>query len=239
MAASDWYFVVNRSQVGPVDDAAFERLVAEGTIGPHTLVWREGMDDWEEAAQHTDFGPASRRPPTPGQHNAAPPAWESAYPSYSSGLYEGAPARGFLEAVGVCLRRYFTLSGRASRSEYWYFVLFIVLAGIVSGIFDLALFGPDPQGDSGPIASLVSLLLFIPSQTAAVRRLHDTGRSGWWVGIFWLTPLVLAGLMLMSMRSGGEGLGLILGLGIAGAVYGLMLLVLLVLRGEPGPNRYG
>lgn len=238
-AGSDWYFIVNRSQVGPVDDAAFDRLITEGTIGPRTLVWREGLEEWEEAAAHADFGPAGRPPAAPGAQHAIPPVWEPAHPACTGGLYEGAPARGFFEAVGVCLRRYFTLSGRASRSEYWFFVLFMVMAGIVAGLIDFALFGPDLEGDSGPVGGLVSLLLLIPSQTAAVRRLHDTGRSGWWVGIFWLMPLVIAALLIMSARSGGEGMGLIVALGIGGAVYGLLLLVLLVLRGDPGPNRYG
>jgi uncharacterized membrane protein YhaH (DUF805 family) len=63
---------------------------------------------------------------------------------------------------------YAQFSGRASRSEYWWFYLFTVLAGVAA----------DTIGDT--VGNLASLAFLLPSLALAARRLHDTGRSGWW-----------------------------------------------------------
>ena len=84
----------------------------------------------------------------------------------------------FNEAYKTCLlNKYATFSGRASRSEYWYFFLFLVLLAIVTSIIDAAIF---PGNELMPTYSIFSLLTIIPSISAAARRLHDVDRSGWW-----------------------------------------------------------
>jgi len=82
----------------------------------------------------------------------------------------------FQTAVKTCLTKYVTVSGRAARSEYWYWVLFGVLVGIVANIVDAILFG----GNSRPVSSIVSLAILLPGIAVSVRRLHDLDRSGWW-----------------------------------------------------------
>ena len=106
--------------------------------------------------------------------------------------YVPQPPLGFNEAVGTCLRKYFDFTGRARGSEYWYFVLFCTLIFIVATILDINLFGI-PMEDYGPVYSISLLGLLIPSISAATRRLHDTGKSGWWqllyftiIGSFWV-----------------------------------------------------
>ena len=97
----------------------------------------------------------------------------------------------FQDAVRICLqRKYVDFTGRARRSEYWFFFLFTVLAGIVGGILD-GLFGwrGGPYGGTGPIQGLIQLALLLPSLAVGARRLHDTGRSGWWLLIA-LIPVV-------------------------------------------------
>lgn len=100
------------------------------------------------------------------------------------------------EAVTKCFHDFVTFSGRASRSEYWYFVLFSFLVGMICGFLDAMLFGqPDPQATSlQPIASIAQLVLFLPSLSVGIRRLHDTNRSGWWIliafTIIGLIPLI-------------------------------------------------
>jgi len=85
----------------------------------------------------------------------------------------------FMTAVRTCLSKFVDFSGRARRSEYWYFALFTFLVGIVTGILD-AILGTDYDNTSGGLVNtLVSLVLFLPSLAVGVRRLHDTGRSGW------------------------------------------------------------
>ena len=84
----------------------------------------------------------------------------------------------FNEAYKTCLiKKYATFSGRAPRSEYWYFFLFLVLLAIVTSIIDAAIF---PGNELMPTYSIFSLLTIIPSISAAARRLHDVDRSGWW-----------------------------------------------------------
>ena len=90
--------------------------------------------------------------------------------------------RTFTSATAICLSRYVQFSGRAPRSEYWYFVLFTVIISVIANIIDVIVFGIG-YSILSPIANLALLL---PGLAAWVRRLHDTDRSGWW----WLLALV-------------------------------------------------
>ena len=74
----------------------------------------------------------------------------------------------FIESIQTCFRKYADFKGRASRSEYWWFTLFVVLVSIAAGLL----------GDAAN--ALVALALFLPYLAVSARRLHDTGRSGWW-----------------------------------------------------------
>ena len=106
--------------------------------------------------------------------------------------YVPQPPLGFNEAVGTCFRKYFDFTGRARGSEYWYFILFTILVGITAMILDINLFGYGWESN-GPLYLISSVVLFIPQISAATRRLHDTGKSGWWqllyftiIGSFWV-----------------------------------------------------
>ena len=108
------------------------------------------------------------------------------------------------------LKAYAVFSGRARRKEYWMFVLFNIIFAIVAIILDNIL-GTAMEGVGyGMIYVLYMLAVLIPSLAVAVRRLHDTGRSGWMILIA-LIPIV----------------------------GGIWLLVLLVLEGNAGENKFG
>ncbi|HXT09538.1 MAG TPA: DUF805 domain-containing protein [Roseiarcus sp.] len=79
----------------------------------------------------------------------------------------------FTESVNYCLTNYFNFSGRGSRSEYWWFILACMIAGVIGAVIDVA------TGRQF-VETLVSLGTIIPTLAAAARRLHDTDRSGWW-----------------------------------------------------------
>ena len=83
----------------------------------------------------------------------------------------------FFDAIKTCLSKYVTFSGRASRSEYWYFALFATLIGIISIPLDIAIF---PNDDWGPIGTMIAIAVFLPEIAVGARRLHDVNRSGWW-----------------------------------------------------------
>ncbi|MGZ6826370.1 MAG: DUF805 domain-containing protein [Mycobacteriales bacterium] len=107
------------------------------------------------------------------------------------------------EAVKAVLGNYAGFSGRARRSEYWFWALALLVAGIVVGIVDAAIGSP-------VLGYLLDLAVLVPSLAVGVRRLHDTGKSGWWL-LIGLVPL-------------------------AGAI---VLLVFFVTDSYPGDNQYG
>jgi uncharacterized membrane protein YhaH (DUF805 family) len=96
---------------------------------------------------------------------------------------------GFVEAVQSCLRQYVGFTGRARRSEYWWFFLFTILVSIVAGVLDSILGTMNDDTNVGVIGTIASLALLLPSIAVAIRRLHDTSRSGWWI-LIGLIPIV-------------------------------------------------
>lgn len=107
----------------------------------------------------------------------------------------------FSESVSTCFRKYVTFSGRAARSEYWWFILFTSLAGLVVGFVDGFVSGSDGL-DPSPLSSIYTLVIFLPSLSVQVRRLHDLDRSGWWYFIV-LIPLIGAIILLVWNISEG------------------------------------
>ncbi|MFF1837349.1 DUF805 domain-containing protein [Streptomyces sp. NPDC058231] len=102
------------------------------------------------------------------------------------------------------LKKYVVFSGRARRQEYWMYVLFTIIAAIIVAVIDAVL------GTSPVIVAIYYLAVLLPSLAVFVRRLHDTGRSGWW-------------LLLVFVPFVG----------------GITLLVFACLEGERSANAYG
>src|SRR3981189_3192118 len=94
---------------------------------------------------------------------------------------------GFRQAIETGLSHYFIFRGRASRSEYWYFVLFVFICALPAALVDLAIGRPVFQ-------IIVTLATFIPNVSALVRRLHDIGRSGWF---YWIILVPLVGIVML------------------------------------------
>jgi uncharacterized membrane protein YhaH (DUF805 family) len=90
----------------------------------------------------------------------------------------------FWEAVASGFTNYVTFSGRAIRSEFWYWILFAVLGASATSVIDGVMFPqavwPPTSSFISPLNSIFHLLTFLPSVAVGVRRLHDIGRSGWW-----------------------------------------------------------
>lgn len=108
----------------------------------------------------------------------------------------------FQTAIRTVLKdKYATFSGRAARSEYWGFALFSVIASSILTVIDTAIFGSD-FGVLGPIFSIAVL---VPSIAVGVRRLHDLGRSGWWLLIILIPLIGILILLYFFVQKGTDG----------------------------------
>lgn len=110
----------------------------------------------------------------------------------------------FSEAVKSGFDHYVKFDGRASRPAYWWWFLFTILVAVAASIIDAAI------GSFGVISGIAGLALLLPGLSVAIRRLHDTDHSGWWV-LIGLIPII----------------GFI------------VLLVFYLRQSDPGENRYG
>ncbi len=111
--------------------------------------------------------------------------------------------------LGV-LKQYAVFKGRARRKEYWFFILFNLIASLLLTLVDFMTGSLDAELGMGLLSGLYSLAVLIPSLAVTVRRLHDTGRTGWWL-LIGLIPLIGA----------------------------IVLLVFMLLDSQPGDNEYG
>lgn len=108
------------------------------------------------------------------------------------------------------LKKYAVFSGRARRKEYWYFVLVNIIIAFILGIVDNALGNVSQRTGTGLLGSIYALAIFLPGIGVAVRRLHDTGRTGWWILIAFVPfigALVLLVFMVLEGQSGGNEYG--------------------------------
>jgi uncharacterized membrane protein YhaH (DUF805 family) len=158
------------------------------------------------------------------------------------------------QSIATCLRKYVTFSGRASRSEFWWFMGALWAGSVVVAALDAALFGggvdqggPGPSPSPEPLSALFGLATILPSLSAGWRRMHDTGRMGLYVlypvtimiGIAFFAGLFEStGLMAQDPMTGLSGVVF-----IAAAVLFLLspLIVLwwLIRPSQPGANAYG
>jgi uncharacterized membrane protein YhaH (DUF805 family) len=93
------------------------------------------------------------------------------------------------------MRKYAVFSGRAQRQEYWMFVLFNVIIVLFLGIID-EMADSDFESSRSTLTTLYVLATLIPFLAVGVRRLHDTGRSGWWM-LIGVIPIIGAIVLLI------------------------------------------
>lgn len=116
----------------------------------------------------------------------------------------------FGTAISTCFSKYVTFSGRATRSEFWFFILFLWLGALVLTFVDSFLFGTvvtdgasfSASTNTPYLSGLFMLVTFLPAISVAVRRLHDVGRSGWW---YWIGFVPLVGIIVLIVFSVTDG----------------------------------
>ncbi|MEZ5839865.1 MAG: DUF805 domain-containing protein [Hyphomicrobiales bacterium] len=224
MADKEWYFADGDQQRGPYGRQQIDRLIADGVIRPDTLVWAAGMDNWAEMGA-TEL--ASSMPPPSATPRVPPLGRDAQRPlagddpqmdnrrtySGSYGADAGSPGAGggtavggmdFKTAVVTCLKeKYATFTGRAMRSEYWYFVLFYLIVGVGLGFVDGMLFGF--ENEFQPLSTIFGLGMLVPSIAVGVRRLHDTDRTGWWLLVVFVPVIGFFVLLFFYVQKGTEG----------------------------------
>jgi uncharacterized membrane protein YhaH (DUF805 family) len=100
------------------------------------------------------------------------------------------------------LKKYAVFSGRARRKEFWMFVLFNFIAAVLAGILDNILHTTYSNQSTGIISTLYSLAVLLPGLGVAIRRMHDIGKSGWWI----LVSLIpVAGIIWYIVLAATEG----------------------------------
>jgi uncharacterized membrane protein YhaH (DUF805 family) len=101
-----------------------------------------------------------------------------------------------------CMKRYAVFSGRTSRKVYWSFFFVYLLISIVASALDAIIGKFDMKSGVGPISGIFYLVTFLPSLGAAIRRLHDTNRRGWWVLVLVVPLIGLIVYIVLLARAG-------------------------------------
>lgn len=136
----------------------------------------------------------------------------------------------FTESIKTCFSKYVTFAGRASRSEFWYFILFCLLGNTILPLFDCFVLG---MSAIQPASLVFSLVTFLPSICVTTRRLHDGNRRGWWQ-LIWLAPIPV---FIASYGLNSHYLRIVGGIAVIACV--VVLLVWLIAKGSEGDNRFG
>ena len=138
----------------------------------------------------------------------------------------------FSQAISTCFSKYAIFSGRAPRSEYWWWILFTWIVGIVLGWV--------------PFVGLIfQLAVLLPTLAVTARRLHDTNRSGWWQ-LLPLGAMAVMGAVVAAMAPNDPGAGMSSMMGVSMDITSVIVLATIILlivwlasRGTAGDNRFG
>lgn len=185
-----------------------------------------------------------------------PPVQQPAQPQYQPRV-TATPMMQPVEAIVTCFKKYFNFKGRARRSEYWWFILFVVVVSWVltflSGLFPVV----------GYLSMAVTLLLCIPQLAALTRRLHDTNHSGWWVLLMALgilgyygsfaallgsdigmmaemtDPMAMAGTIVDAIQANPVVATIMMCCSIVVIVLFIITLIFTIIDSKWGENKYG
>jgi uncharacterized membrane protein YhaH (DUF805 family) len=201
---SSWGGDYNHPQWGRFANAVFEKARGAQPNAAPQAPPQPQASGWQTpppAQQHQSS--AWQTPPPGGQHQG----WSN------QGASQGAAAGSPIEYIQKCLRLYVDGKGRARRSEYGWFFVFCAVVGVIAAIIDIMVGGINPytnQPNSSIVVLVAGLALIAPTISAASRRLHDCGQTGW-----------LAALVCIPY------------------IGWIAALVFIFLPGNVGPNQYG
>jgi len=166
----------------------------------------------------------------------------------------------FGQAIKTCFSKYFVIAGRAPRSEYWWFALFVLLVGgtlgliaIIAGARAILNMINASAGNGESLAGLaigaviIGLFAFVfflailaPSTTVLVRRFHDVGLSGWWIGGYWIANVAVGLITGAGSALSADGAAMSANIfSLLLNLAGLAIFVVTLLPSQAGSNKYG
>ena len=100
------------------------------------------------------------------------------------------------------MKNFLQFTGRSRRSEYWYFALVFVPILLLLAFIEISLGWRGEGSGLGPLTGLFAVVMFLPNLALSIRRLHDTGRSGWWILIGFVPILGVIALLYFYASEG-------------------------------------
>jgi uncharacterized membrane protein YhaH (DUF805 family) len=101
----------------------------------------------------------------------------------------------FVESIQTCYKKFFDFSGRASRSEYWWFQLYYTIIYLLMFMF---------EGDLSLLLAILVIVNIIPAVACGARRIHDINKSGWWIALL-SVPIVGLYILFLLISEGSKG----------------------------------
>jgi uncharacterized membrane protein YhaH (DUF805 family) len=146
---------------------------------------------------------------------------------------------GFIESINNCFKNYATIRGRASRSEYWYFFLFLLIGELIFVYLEELMPTYNGTAVNDLLASIFLLVTILPYICVTVRRLHDINKSGWFFLLCYLN-IIIAGSILSDGLKSNDIINHIL------FIYAILVLCILIIflymlikKGDKTENRFG
>ena len=140
----------------------------------------------------------------------------------------------FIQSIKTCLRKYADFKGRASRSEFWWFQLFLIILEVGLTTLDHLILEFTWDNSITPLATGLDIVTVIPLAAVTARRLHDIGRSGWWQAPIFVSYLYYLDVFIPNFAQST----VIYGILIATGIYSLGLLIMLIKDSQSITNQY-
>lgn len=216
-----WWYAADNQKFGPYTASEFKALAISGKIIAAHLVWKQGFTKWVPASSIKGFIPQNTPPPLPtdngcpsdsskviedrGHANVEQIGRQQAERNEekfaSSESWAWNDSRWYLDVI----QHYAVFNGRTGRKAYWMFVLYnFIVAFTISSVghfLDVSLGGGSKLSEG--LYIFYNLGVFLPATALAVRRMHDIGRSGWWI----LFPVVNVVFFCMKGHAGENKYG--------------------------------
>jgi len=141
----------------------------------------------------------------------------------------------FIQSIRVCFSKFFDFSGRARRSEFWWFQLFVIIVTYGAMALDQLLWDYSLEDVVSPLEIIAVIALVVPSASVMARRLHDIGWSGWVQLPIFATYMAYLDIWLPNFSSSVLGLICMFG----GMLYWIILALILIRDSLPRTNQYG